>query len=105
MIAIDTNVLIYACDRSDPNKQQRAMDLVANSDGAVLLWQVAWEFVAASGKLAVQGFTPSDAWNRLTEFIDVMELILPSTGALHRARELHLSKGISFRDAMISAPV
>jgi predicted nucleic acid-binding protein len=41
MIALDTNVLIYACDRSDPQRQQTAIQLVASSTDGVLLRQVA----------------------------------------------------------------
>jgi hypothetical protein len=66
MIALDTNVPLYACDRADSRRQQIAIDLVANSKDGVLLWQVACEFVAASRKLSAQGFTASDAWSRLT---------------------------------------
>jgi hypothetical protein len=51
-IALDTNILIYACDREDSRRQQIAIDLVANSPDGVLLWQVACEFVAASRKLS-----------------------------------------------------
>ncbi|MGO8732195.1 MAG: hypothetical protein ACLQVM_05325 [Terriglobia bacterium] len=43
MIALDTNVLLYACDRADSRRQQIAIDLVANSRDGVLLWQVACE--------------------------------------------------------------
>ena len=101
MIALDTNVLIYTCDRSDSKRQQTAIDLVANSSDGVLLWQVACEFVAASRKLSAQGFTPSDAWRRLTEFLDVLHLVLPTAGVLQRGHELHVSHGVSFWDAMI----
>lgn len=68
-----------------------------------MLWQVACEFVAASRKLTGQGFTASDAWNRLAEFQALFPLVLPGAGVLQRARELHLSRGTSFWDAMILA--
>ena len=61
MIALDTHVLLYACDRADSRRQQIAIDLIANRRDGVLLWQVACEFVAASRKLSAQGFTASDA--------------------------------------------
>jgi predicted nucleic acid-binding protein len=48
MIAFDTNVLLYACDRADSKRQKIAIDLIANSRDGVLLWQVACKFVAAS---------------------------------------------------------
>jgi predicted nucleic acid-binding protein len=63
MITIDTNVLIYICDRSDIRRQQIALDLIADAADGVLLWQVACEFVAASRKLAENDFT---ALGRLT---------------------------------------
>jgi len=31
MIAIDTNVLIYACDQADPRRQKVALDLITNA--------------------------------------------------------------------------
>ena len=48
MIALDTNVLIYACDRSSADRQKRAAELIDRATDGVLLWQVACEFVAAS---------------------------------------------------------
>jgi predicted nucleic acid-binding protein len=63
MIALDTNVLIYACDKADLRRQRAALDPVSNAPDGVLLWQVACEFVAASGKLKFQGFTTPNAWD------------------------------------------
>ena len=103
MIALDTNVLIYACDRSDSRRQQTAIDLVAGSPEGVLLWQVACEFIAASRKLSSQGFAAADAWSRLSEFLEVLPLVLPSPGVLQRAQSLHVTHGVSFWDALILA--
>ncbi|HXJ93624.1 MAG TPA: PIN domain-containing protein [Terriglobia bacterium] len=103
MIALDTNVLIYACDRADSRRQQIAIDLIANSSDGVLLWQVACEFVAASRKLSTQGFTASDAWSRLTEFLALFPLVLPTPGVLERGQSLHSTHGVSFWDALILA--
>ena len=103
MIALDTNVLIYACDRSSPDRQREASGLIERATNCVLLWQVACAFVAASRKLASHGFTPSDAWNRLTEFQALFPLVQPGPGVLQHARDLHLTRGVSFWDAMILA--
>ena len=65
MIALDANILIYACDKADLKRQQVALDLVSNARDGVLLWQVACEFVAASRKLRSQGFTMAGAWHRV----------------------------------------
>ena len=103
MIALDTNVLIYACDRSSPDRQKRATEIIDRTTDGVLLWQVACEFVAASRKLASQGFTPLDAWNRLAEFQALFPLVQPGPGILRHARDLHLSHGVSFWDSTILA--
>jgi predicted nucleic acid-binding protein len=103
MIALDTNILIYACDKADPKRQQMALDLISNAADGVLLWQVACEFVAASRKLKSQGFTMSDAWERLADYLSLFPLILPTAGAFERARILHTEAGWSFWDAMIVA--
>jgi predicted nucleic acid-binding protein len=102
MIALDTNVLIYACDKADLKRQQVALDLVSSAVDGVLLWQVACEFVAASRKLRSQGFTVVDAWDRLADYLAIFPLILPTAGAFERARILQ-ADGWSFWDAMIVA--
>ena len=103
MIAVDTNVLIYACDQSDPRRQAIALDLIATCTDGVVLWQVACEFLAASRKLNKQSFTPTHAWSRLSEFQDLFPLVLPAATNLTRARELHISHSVSLWDALILA--
>ena len=104
MIALDTNVLIYACDKADPRRQQIALDLISSTTDAVILWQVACEFIAASRKLDRQGFTAADAWARLSEFLAVCPLVTPKgSTVLDRARDRHLTHHVSFWDAMILA--
>jgi predicted nucleic acid-binding protein len=101
MIGFDTNILIYSCDHADSRRQQRAFEILAGARDGVLLWQVGAEFVAASRKLAPQGFTPSHAWARLQELMGVFPLIVPSPKVLDHARTLHVEQGFSFWDAMI----
>lgn len=80
MTALDTNLLIYSCDKADPDRQARALEIISGTTDAVLLWQVACEFVAASRKLSTQGFTPLHAWDRLREYLALFQLILPIPG-------------------------
>ena len=82
MIALDTNILIYACDKAGLKRQQVELDLVSSAGDGVLPWQVACEFVAASRKLKSQGFTMGDAWDRLADFLAIFPLILPQQGTL-----------------------
>jgi predicted nucleic acid-binding protein len=101
MNAVDTNVLIYACDRRNTARQKIALDLIISNAGGALPWQVACEFIAASRKLADQGFTEQDAWNRLAEYMGVLDLKLPTLPMLERARHLCLDKRVAFWDALI----
>ena len=101
MTAFDTNVLIYSCDQADPVRQQRALEILAQAEDGILLWQVAAEFVAASRKLTPQGFTPTHAWARLRELMEVFPLVTPSSNVLEFARALHVDQGLSFWDAII----
>ncbi|MCU1233166.1 MAG: putative nucleic-acid-binding protein contains domain [Candidatus Solibacter sp.] len=78
MIALDTNILIYSCDKAERARQRIALDLVSSATDGVLLWQVACEFVAASRKLGPQGFTPVDAWERLEDYLAIFPLIIPT---------------------------
>src|SRR5204863_301733 len=68
-----------------------------------LFWQVACEFIAASRKLALQGFTAEMAWTQLAQFIDYWPLTLPSHAILDRARTLHLESKWAWWDALIAA--
>jgi len=102
-IAFDTNVLIYSCDGRRPDRQAKALEILAAPDEAVLLWQVAVEFVAASRKLAGRGMTPAQAWERLDHFLAAFPLVRPTKRMLMRARRLHFAEQWSFWDAMIVA--
>lgn len=48
-------------------------------------------------------FNPTQAWNRLTEFQEILPLVLPSAANLSRARQMHLAQGVSLWDALILA--
>ena len=100
--AFDTNVLVYACDKSDARKRQIAQRTLDTDEG-VILWQTACEFIAATRKLADQGFAPPDAWRHLGFLLESMPLVLPNRSVLDRARVLHVEKQWSFWDALIVA--
>lgn len=82
MTGVDTNILIYACDTRDSHRQSMCLDLLSALRDGVLLWQVACEFIAPSRKLADQGFTAEQAWQRLSEYLRLFPLILPNTHVL-----------------------
>jgi len=102
MNAVDTNVLLYACDKSDPRRHAIARKIIAQTEGGVLVWQVAAEFVAAARRLEIRGFTRTIAWARLKNFLRVYRLVLPSRPVLDHAQRLHAEQQWSFWDAMIA---
>lgn len=103
MIAFDTNVLLYAHDPRDPRKQAIAIDLIQRERSAVLLWQVACEYLAASRKLANFGYMFVEACKDLEDLRLAWPLILPSWNVIERAGEITTSKKFAFWDAMIVA--
>lgn len=103
MIAVDTNVLLYAQDSREPVKQAKAEALIQTLQDGVLLWQVACEYLAASRKLAPLGYDFTDAWRDLEEVRQVWPLLLPGWSTLERANQLILRYSLSYWDAMIIA--
>jgi predicted nucleic acid-binding protein len=70
MNAVDTNVLLYVHDPADKVKQAKAAALVFSLTPAVMIWQVACEYIAASRKLAPYGFRQEDAWKQLKQIVN-----------------------------------
>ena len=103
MNAVDTNVLIYARDPRDPIKHQKAREITANMTDGALLWQVGCEFISASRKLAVVGYTQAQAWRELEQLRSLWRLILPSENVFVRGENLTATHNLSFWDAMVVA--
>ncbi|MBI5865689.1 MAG: PIN domain-containing protein [Planctomycetes bacterium] len=103
MNAVDTNVLVYACDKTDPHRQTQAIELLRVDGDCALLWQVACEFIAASRKLEPDGFTATEAWQHLGTLLKMMPLVLPTAAVFERAMPLHADRRCSFWDAMLYA--
>ena len=91
----------YACDKSDMRRHAIARKVIAQTEGGVLAWQVAAEFVAAARRLEVRGFAREIAWARLKNFLRVYRLVLPTPPVLDHAQRLHAEQQWSFWDAMI----
>ena len=97
----DTNVLVYADDASSPEKQNRAIALLAEHlrrGTAVVSLQVLQEyFVAATRKL---GVAPEMA-QRKVEILARARVVRFEPGDVIAAIELHRLTRISFWDALI----
>ena len=101
MVTFDTNVLLYSADRRDSRKQQLAIETIHDAKDAVLLWQVACEFIAASRRLTPHGLTLTEAWDILAGYLGAFRLVIPSNSALEHARRLQVDRQWSFWDALL----
>jgi predicted nucleic acid-binding protein len=78
MNAVDTNVLIYARDPRDSDKQAAATALLSSLTDGVLLWQVACEYIAASRKLEPFGYDRTQALADISDMREAWKTILPT---------------------------
>lgn len=71
-VLVDTNVLVYAYDRAEPQKQQQAIalldQLVQHDVGALTTQILAEFFVTVTRKLAAP-LSPADAYTRIEHFL------------------------------------
>ena len=101
---LDTNVVVYAYDISDPNKQSIAQELVRKAlvgDFAIST-QVLAEFAAT----LLHKLTPPPAAQEIVAMLDALgpiPLIVPDGEIVRRAVEARAAYGIHFYDGMIIA--
>jgi predicted nucleic acid-binding protein len=97
----DTNILVYADDKSAPSKQRRAVELVAEHRRAgtgVLSMQVLQEyFVTVTRKLGVE----ASIARRKVELLAEFDVASPDIGDILAAIDLHRLHGYSFWDSLV----
>jgi predicted nucleic acid-binding protein len=98
---IDTNVLVYADDRSSGKKGERARkllrELMATRAGVLSIQVLQEYFVVATKKL---GVAPEVA-RRKVELLSNLDIVRPELGDILAAIDLTRLRSISFWDAMI----
>ncbi len=105
-ILVDTNVLVYAHDGSDRNKQQRALhviDQLVSTDQAVLSVQCLTEFFNVITRRITPPMSQAEAQAQVERFAEacrVLELTPPAVLDGCRGTVEH---GLSFWDALIWA--
>ena len=97
----DTNILIYADDKSAPAKQRRALDLVAahrRAGTGVVSMQVLQEyFVTVTRKLGVDARVARRKVELLAEF----DVAVPDVADILAAIDLHRLHRLSFWDCLV----
>lgn len=99
---VDTNILIYAFDRSAGSKHQRAMALVTDlwkSRRGCLSVQVLQEFYVV-GTRKLSGVQPADL-RTIVRDLSAWRIHVPTPSDVLDAAELHERAQVSFWDAMI----
>ncbi len=101
---LDTNVLVYAYDITDPAKQRIAQDLVrkAVAGGLIISTQVLAEFAATLLHKLIPAPSSEDVialWDTLAP----IRLIPPDNEIVRRAVEARAAYGLHFYDGMIVA--
>ncbi|PYV52336.1 MAG: PIN domain nuclease [Acidobacteria bacterium] len=101
---LDTNILVYAYDIADPQKQAIAQGLVrkAFAGEVVISSQVLAEFAATLLHKVSRAVSPADVVALLDTFAPI-KVILPDEGIVRRAVEARAAYGIHFYDGMIVA--
>jgi prevent-host-death family protein len=98
---LDTNVLVYCDDESEPAKQQKALEVLdehTRSRTGVISLQVLQEyFVTACRKL---GLDPGTA-RRKVEIFAMLDVAEPKVSDILAAIDLHRFHGCSYWDALV----
>lgn len=107
MNAIDTNILVYAFDLSEPIKQPLARRFVrsriAEAD-SVLMWQVAAEFLGCLRRWASAGrVSPDDVVSYFDEILMSFPLVVPTREILLHSQRLTARYSLSHWDSMVIA--
>lgn len=97
----DTNILVYADDKADPNKQRRAVALITEHrrarTGVVSLQVLQEYFVTVTRKLQVDAAIARRKVELLAEF----DVAAPELSDILATIDLHRLHGISFWDALV----
>lgn len=100
---VDTNILLYAHDVSDPTKNQKAVELLTQlwtEGNGVLSTQVLQEFAANLQRRISVAMTYADIRRRIELYLE-WKVVVNEEGSILRGLEVQERNRISFWDAMI----
>ena len=100
-VFIDTNILVYALDQHDPDKNKKSRSCLrhlSQTSGGVISTQVMQEFyVTATKKLQVDALIAKEILRSFAQF----EVVLISPEIIDRAVDCQVLNKISFWDALV----
>jgi predicted nucleic acid-binding protein len=101
---LDTNILVYSVDRSDPVKQALAEQLVTDALGTgrgVISSQIVQEFLSVAQRKFVVPMSVAECRDYLQRVLLPLCLHFPSIGYYDRALSVQGHTGYSLYDALI----
>lgn len=104
-VFLDTNVLVYAYDQHDPDKQARAQGLISagiEAESTVLSSQVLGEFFVVVTRKIQNPLSPDDA-RKIVNLFSICPVVEIDVSLVKRAVDLHIRYSISYWDALIVA--
>lgn len=105
-ILIDTNVLVYAYDRSEPKKQKRALEVLRHfhrTGTAVLSTQVLGELFSALTRKIAKPFKPEVARKRVERYLASWPVLPLTPAVVQEAVRGAASHRLRYYDAQIWA--
>lgn len=101
---LDTNVLVYAHDLTEPRKQRTAQDLVRKAVGGEI--SISTQVLAEFASTFLHKLSPPVPASQVTAMLDALSaipVVAPDHEMIRRALEAHSTYGIHFYDGMIIA--
>jgi|WetSurMetagenome_2_1015567.scaffolds.fasta_scaffold909051_1 predicted nucleic acid-binding protein len=103
---LDANILVYTFDDENPEKRDRARELVARAlaeSTGVISYQIAQEFLNAALRKFSKPLTPADAERYLTAVLEPLCAVFASTELFHQAVEIAGRLKYAFYDSLVIA--
>jgi predicted nucleic acid-binding protein len=103
---LDTNILVYTFDNTQPQKQIISRKLVKDAlykRSGCISYQVVQEFLNIASRKFISPFSVNDSQTYLTSVLEPLCEVFSSTGLFYRALEVSGHWGFSFYDSLIVA--
>ena len=101
---LDTNILVYAFDRSAPDKRNRALELTRPDDPG---WGISWQIVQEFCSVALHRFATPITASDLREYLELVLLphcvVHSSPGLYRQAVDVHRLTQYRFYDSLVVA--
>jgi predicted nucleic acid-binding protein len=105
-VLVDTNVLVYAYDQSDPDKRQKAIDvleLVGDGDTGILSTQVLGEFFVTVTRKIPSPLSDEDASAAVVRYIESWPIMQVNVAIVREALRGVVAHPMHYYDSLIWA--